>query len=303
MENLINHKVCPVCGSNAINKVLEAKDHTVSNRTFEIWSCPDCSFRFTQNVPDEEGIGSYYKSDAYVSHSNTKKGLVNRLYHIVRKRTLQQKLGFVRKYSGQMEGSLLDIGAGTGAFAATMQSAEWKVTGLEPDPDARKNAQKDFNIKLEDQRKLFELPDGSFDVITLWHVLEHVHKLHDYLDSFRRILTDDGTLMIAVPNYTSYDAAHYGRNWAAWDVPRHLWHFSPKSMDVLLKKHGFEISHYLPMKFDSFYVSMLSEPFQNGSGNLLNAFLQGWKSNQKAKEDPKKYSSVIYIIRKVAQKV
>lgn len=297
MENTIVHRVCPVCGSNAVSRALEAKDHTVSKQIFEIWSCQDCSFRFTQGVPGPESIGTYYKSDTYVSHSNTKKGLINRLYHAVRKRTLQQKLHLVRQVSGQMEGSLLDVGAGTGAFASVMQGAGWKVTGLEPDQDARKNAARDFQVQLQDLSHLFELPAGHYDAITLWHVLEHVHQLHEYLDTFKKILTEDGTLIIAVPNFTSFDAKYYGRDWAAWDVPRHLWHFSPKSMEVLMKKHGLLVTKMLPMKFDSYYVSMLSEGYHRGKRNLLRAFWEGLSSNQKAQGDPRKYSSVIYIIK------
>lgn len=298
MENTIVHRVCPVCGSNAVSRALEAKDHTVSKQTFEIWSCQDCSFRFTQAVPAEEFIGKYYKSDEYVSHSNTKRGVVNRLYHAVRKRTLQQKLQLVRQASGQMEGYLLDVGAGTGAFASVMQGAGWKVTGLEPDQDARNNAARDYQVELQSLSHLFNLSADHYDVITLWHVLEHVHKLHDYLDTFKKLLTQDGTLIIAVPNYTSYDAKYYGRDWAAWDVPRHLWHFSPKSMEVLMKKHGLTVTKMLPMKFDSFYVSMLSEKYRNGTGNLFRAFWEGLSSNKKAEGDAKKYSSVIYIIKK-----
>ncbi|SEA06288.1 Methyltransferase domain-containing protein [Arachidicoccus rhizosphaerae] len=292
------HRVCPVCGSNAVSRALEAKDHTVSKQTFEIWGCQDCSFRFTQAVPSPENIGKYYKSDTYVSHSNTKKGLVNRLYHAVRKRTLKQKLALVRQATGQMEGNLLDVGAGTGAFASVMQAAGWKVTGLEPDQDARHNALRDYQMKLEDLSHLFDLNGDTYDGITLWHVLEHVHQLHEYLDTFKRILTPDGSLIIAVPNYTSFDAQYYGRDWAAWDVPRHLWHFSPKSMEVLMKKHGLRVIQMLPMKFDSYYVSMLSEGYRHGKGNLFRAFLEGLNSNRKAAGDPKKFSSVIYIIKK-----
>lgn len=198
-----------------------------------------------------------------------------------------------------MEGKLLDIGAGTGAFAATMQNAGWQITGLEPEEEARIHAKTDFNVRLAPLDHLFDLQKGEFDVITLWHVLEHVHQLHAYLDQFQSLLTQDGVLIVAVPNYTSYDSKYYGRDWAAWDVPRHLWHFSPKSMDELMSMHGFKVEAYLPMKFDGFYVSMLSEPFKTGKSNLLNAFRQGLKSNSKAGADPKKYSSVIYIIQKM----
>jgi len=211
---------------------------------------------------------------------------------------LQQKLHLVRQATGLMEGSLLEIGAGTGAFASVMRQAGWEVTGLQPDRGARQNALRDYQMELQDLSHLSDQPREHFDAVTLWHVLEHVHQLHGYLDRFKSLLTPDGTLIIAVPNYTSHDAGVYGRDWAAWDVPRHLWHFSPKSMDVLMKDHGFRVAETLPMKFDSYYVSMLSEGYRHGKPRLLQAFWEGLNSNRKAKGAAKKYSSVIYIIKR-----
>ncbi len=286
------------CGSNAITKVFKCRDHTVSKEEFEIWECSNCTFRFTQNVPDEANISTYYQSAEYVSHSDTKQGFINRLYHIVRNHTLKSKQRLVQKVTKLKSGSVLDVGAGTGAFAHTMLQAGWKVTGLEPDATARANASLIYVLKLNELSVLHELETNSFDAITMWHVLEHVHDLHGYLQTYLRILKRDGRLIIAVPNYTSYDAAVYKNYWAAYDVPRHLYHFSPASMQVLLEQKGFLLEAVKPMWFDSFYVSMLSEKYRNGKGNLLKAIWVGMISNLKAVLHVRKCSSVIYIIRK-----
>lgn len=295
MSQLIHYTHCPACHSGEIYPALSAKDYTVSQEVFEIWQCEDCSLRFTQDVPDKSGIGPYYHSDAYVSHSDTQKGLVNRLYHQVRKHTLNTKRELIKKETGKHSGKLLDMGAGTGAFAHAMQQAGWEVTALEPEAAARETAQNKYGIRLLPPEQLNQLPAGEYDVITLWHVLEHVHDLHGYLEKFFRLLRPGGKLLIAVPNYTSYDAKKYGECWAAYDVPRHLYHFSPKSMRLLAAAKGFTEPSMHAMWFDSYYVAMLSEKYRNGSGNMPGAVWSGLLSNLGASRDVAKCSSVIYV--------
>jgi len=249
-------------------------------------------------VPGADEIAPYYQSAQYVSHSDTREGFINRLYHIIRNFTLTTKRNLLKRVTGVQHGVLLDIGAGTGAFANTMQKAGWNVQGLEPDEIARQNALKNYHLKLGESTDLENLVGETFDAITLWHVLEHVHELHKYLEKFVEILKPGGRLFIAVPNYTSYDASLYQEQWAAYDVPRHLYHFSPKSMQVLLARHHFSVETMKPMWFDSFYVSMLSEKYRSGKDNLLRAAWVGLVSNVKALSDTRKCSSVIYIIRK-----
>ena len=298
MQSIIHHTSCPLCGAASIHNVLRAKDHTVSYETFEIWECDECGARFTQDVPDAESIGRYYQSENYISHSNTQQGLVNKLYHRVRKITLEQKRKLVQKATGMQSGNILDVGAGTGFFVDTMRKAGWKVTGLEPDASARAKA-REMNILLNDSKDLFQLPADSFDAITLWHVLEHVHALHEYIDRLKQLLKKDGRLIIAVPNYTSADAKKYGEYWAAYDVPRHLYHFSPGSMQALLKKHGFKLTSTHPQWFDSFYVSLLSEQYKTGKSQLLSGAWSGFNSNRVALGAATRCSSVIYIAAKV----
>jgi 2-polyprenyl-3-methyl-5-hydroxy-6-metoxy-1,4-benzoquinol methylase len=298
MSEIITYKNCPACNSRNILKALQAKDYTVSNETFEIWHCSDCSFRFTQNVPDIKGIGKYYQSTDYISHSDTKKGFVNRAYHTVRNRTLLSKRKLIEQKSKLKTGKILDIGAGTGAFANTMKQSGWQVEGIEPDETARENAAKNHQLSLQTMDALFGFDKNSFDVITMWHVLEHVHQLHEYLETFKGILKSNGHIFIAVPNYTSFDAKHYKAHWAAYDVPRHLYHFSPASMKNILSLHQFKIVDHKPMWFDSFYVSLLSEKYLTGKNNLLKALWTGLLANIKASGDVKKCSSVIYVIKK-----
>lgn len=251
---------------------------------------------FTQDVPGQDSIGAYYVSENYISHSETRKGIVNRLYHLVRKRTLSSKLKLVQHETGLQTGSILDIGSGTGAFIHTMKKAGWNTTGIEPDEKARAKASVIYNLETLPAAELFNLPAGKFNAITMWHVLEHVHQLHEYVTQLKKLLVPGGKLFIAVPNYTSYDAGSYRENWAAYDVPRHLYHFSPQSMNVLMKMHGLHVLNIKPMWFDSFYVAMLSEQYKNKKGNLLRAGMIGFLSNVKTIFNRQQCSSVIYVI-------
>ena len=293
---MINYSFCPCCKSENIAKALSAKDHTVSNEVFEIWQCNTCTARFTQNVPDKNEIKKYYKSEDYISHSDTKKGFINSLYHTVRKRTLHGKRMTVEKFTKLSTGKVLDIGAGTGAFLNTMDKAGWEVTGIEPDDTARENAKKLYGLSLLPPQELFTLPPQFFDAITMWHVLEHVHELHEYIDQLKKLLKPTGCLFIAVPNYTCYDEKVYKEFWAAYDVPRHLYHFSPVSVTQLLLQHGLQLKAIKPMWFDSFYVSMLSEKYKSGKNNFLKAGWSGYVSNWKALFNKEKCSSIIYIV-------
>jgi 2-polyprenyl-3-methyl-5-hydroxy-6-metoxy-1,4-benzoquinol methylase len=293
---MIFYEECPCCGQKSIGLALSAEDYTVSHRRFEIWECTDCTARFTQNIPGINEIGAYYQSENYVSHSDTNEGLINNLYHRVRNRTLIQKKRMVEKITGTSAGTILDVGCGTGAFLHTMQQSGWKITGLEPDETARKKAKELYDLNLDNPDKLFSLPADSFEIITMWHVLEHVHDLHGYIKRLRELLNPEGKLFIAVPNYTSYDAKVYKEFWAAYDVPRHLYHFSPGSMHKLLSIHDLQINTIKPMWYDSFYVSMLSEKYKGGKSNILKAFLRGAVSNFKAIRSTKNCSSIIYVV-------
>lgn len=307
MSQAIHYTNCPVCGSADIKNVLSAKDYTVSGETFAIAECNFCSLRFTQDVPDAVSIAPYYKSENYISHTNKSKGLINRLYKYVRKRTMNRKRKLVEKNTGLKKGALLDVGSGVGTFVNKMKQHDWDVTGIEPDLDARAVAKQLYDLELSGTDIFYNLPSLSFDAITLWHVLEHVHDLPAYIQQLKALLKENGRLFIAVPDYTSKDAAIYQEYWAAYDVPRHLYHFSPRSMQVLMEKNGLKLLQHKPMWYDSFYISILSSKYKNarlndtvgqGKANLVAAFWNGLRSNYIAMSDVKRCSSVIYIISK-----
>lgn len=293
----IHYTHCPVCSSTAINPLLNVRDHSVSKEEFTVWQCADCSLRFTQDVPDQEMIGPYYQSQDYISHSNTDKGLLNKLYQRVRKHTLGQKGALVERFT-KRNGKLLDIGAGIGAFVSVMKERGWEARGIEPDEGARKNAADLFGLSLAEPSSLFELPPASCDAITLWHVLEHVHQLHPYVEQLKNLLAAGGKIFVAVPNYTAADAEAYRNFWAAYDVPRHLYHFAPKSIETLMAKHGLKVVAKRPMWFDSFYISLLSSKYHRGHTSWVGAAWNGLRSNFSALLNTDRCSSIIYVISK-----
>ena len=295
----VHHATCPACAGTDIRENLRIRDHSVSEEVFPVWHCMHCHLKFTQDAPDSASIGKYYQSEDYVSHTETRKGIVNRLYHAVRSHTLQQKRKLVSKDIKSTSPTILDYGCGTGAFLKVMKEAGWTTTGLEPDPLARQNAAEIHGIRAEAPDQLASLSDASFDVLTLWHVLEHVHDLQTTLDHLNRVLKPEGVMYIALPNHKSSDALHYGGSWAAWDVPRHLYHFSPDAMRSLMQRKGLMVTHALPMWFDAFYVSLLSEKYRkSGILGYPGALLQGLVSNLTALTNVERCSSVIYVIRK-----
>ena len=296
--NRIHYTHCPVCSSSQINPLLTVTDHSVSKEDFVIWQCIECSLRFTQDVPDEDSIGSYYASQDYISHSNTDKGVVSKLYQKVRKFTLEQKAKLIINYT-KKKGKMLDIGAGIGAFLSVMKGKGWEIKGIEPDFTARENARKFYGLELEEPSQLYSLIHESYDAITLWHVLEHVHQLHDYIEQLKNLLKQEGKIFIAVPNYTSTDAAAYRNFWAAYDVPRHLYHFTPKAIEKLMQLHGLKLIAKKPMWFDSFYISLLSSKYHRGKTSWIGAAFNGLRSNINALMNKDKCSSLTYIIQKV----
>jgi 2-polyprenyl-3-methyl-5-hydroxy-6-metoxy-1,4-benzoquinol methylase len=294
-----NVQLCPVCDGKSFSPFLTCTDFFVSGEEFRIKKCNSCGFKITENIEDEENIGSYYQSEKYISHSNTSKGLVNSVYHSVRKYMLGRKRRLVEKSTGLRKGEILDVGTGTGFFLNEMYENGWQVTGTEKSSDARDFAKKEFKLNNLPSEQIFALKDKSFDVITLWHVLEHIHQLNEIMATFNRLLKNDGKLIIAVPNNDSSDAKHYRDFWAAYDVPRHIWHFEPKQMKQLGEKHGFKLNSLHSMPFDSFYVSMLSEKYKKSKLALLKGILYGKISWLRSIFNSAKCSSVIYVFEKI----
>jgi 2-polyprenyl-3-methyl-5-hydroxy-6-metoxy-1,4-benzoquinol methylase len=290
---------CPICSNTQFTPFLTCTDYTVSKENFNIVNCTTCNFAFTNPRPTAQEIGKYYQSDEYISHSNTTKGIINSLYQWVRKYTLIKKLQLANRLSKHVSNikNILDIGCGTGEFLNICNANAYNCVGIEPDPSARKSAIENFKLNVYDQEKLNTLEHNNFDVISMWHVLEHVHHLKERMQTLKQLLKPKGKIIIAVPNKSSYDATTYSKYWGAYDVPRHLYHFTPKDIETLCLKNNLRVSEILPMKFDSFYVSLLSEKYKNGNTNFIKGFVNGFVSNIKAAtQNNNSYSSQIYII-------
>jgi len=279
---------------NVLNKkhFLTVKDHSVSKEIFDLYYDEELDMLITSPQPELQNLGRYYESEDYISHTDNKRSLFEKAYHFVKNIALQNKLNLINNQQPQ-KGKILDIGAGTGDFLLTAKNDGWETIGVEPS-DRAKNIAKQKGISFVEE--ISTLENHSLDVITMWHVLEHVPDLENQIQELKRLLKPTGTLIIAVPNYKSFDANHYQTFWAAYDVPIHFWHFSKRSIQLLFERVDMKLEKILPMKFDSFYVSLLSEKYKTGKMNYIKAFFIGLKSNWKAKST-KEYSSHIYVLK------
>jgi SAM-dependent methyltransferase len=284
-------KKCPSCRSENIEFEIGLKDYFLSQEDFEIWICNDCKVSFTYPFPPESEIQRYYSSENYYSHSDDKNGLIPFMYKIVKSFNINTKYKQVTE--GMTPGSLLDFGCGIGDFLVHARSKGWSVHGIETNEKARRIASDKLNCEILDGKGLSHFPDNHFDLITLFHVLEHVYSPDDLLSNLLRVLKPDGRLIFALPNKNSYDAKFYKKFWAGWDVPRHLWHFNSESINEMLKNHQMRKFRQLPMPWDAFYVSLLSEQYKKSIFPLPKALLVGLISNLKAFLSGQ-YSSLIY---------
>ena len=286
---------CPVCGNSGLREFLKSKDYFLSGKEFVIEECIQCRFRFTNPRPDVNEIVPYYESADYIAHDAGNGTMIESIYKFVRNIALRNKFKVIRENSNG--NNLLDIGCGTGEFLHYCKNKGFHATGIEPNPKARNFAIQNYSLEVNDENHLKELPLSEYNVITLWHVLEHVHDLNGRIQTIKKLLKPDGTLLIAVPNSDSQDAQIFGQFWAAYDLPRHLYHFTPKTMKVLLERNGFTIFQTVPLKFDAYYISLLSEKYQKGKQNYFNTLKNGFKSNFSAMNHNKNYSSLIYLCR------
>ncbi len=275
------------------NIYLSVKDNSVSKESFDLMREEEFGILKTIPQPNKADLDRYYESEDYISHTDSKRNWFEKIYHLVKKKAISDKIKLIST-DKKVTGKLLDIGAGTGDFLVAAKNKGWDTLGFEPNANAQKIL---LEKKISTMESLDDIPNHSIDVITMWHVLEHVYDLEIQVQSLYRILKEDGILIIAVPNYQSFDAQYYKEFWAAYDVPRHLWHFSQEAMFKLMGKYDLKIVKKHPMYFDSFYVSLLSEKYKTGKMNFIRAFFIGLKSNWKAKKDFQ-YSSIIYQIEK-----
>ncbi len=292
---MIEIKNCPVCNNSNFSKHLESKDFSVSKEAFVVVSCDTCDFHFTNPRPSDENLGKYYISDHYISHNNTRRTLFEKIYQLVRRIAINGKFRLISTFF--RSGRILDVGCGTGDFLNKCKSKNWETKGVEPSEIARNQAIKNHKLDVEESTDLSKL-EGEFDIITMWHVLEHVPSLNETLVQFNQLLSKKGKIIIAVPNLESYDAKYYKEYWAAYDLPIHLYHFSKKSICTLFEKHGFSLRKTKGMKFDSFYVSMLSEEHISGKKNFIKSVFVGGISNLYGFFGKRGFSSSIYVFER-----
>ncbi len=296
MEKIVVGK-CPVCDSINFNKVLTTSDYLVSGESFDIVECNECTLRFTSPIPAESEIGKYYKSEKYISHTKRVTSIFDLVYRIVRKYTLRSKRKTVVQFAQKQSGTLIDIGCGTGDFLMKMKNNGWEICGVEVNQEARKLAESNTGSTIMNQKEFFQ-SEQKYDVITFWHSLEHLHELKTYLQKISISLNANGVAIIAVPNYNSYDAEYYQKDWSAYDAPRHLYHFSSKSMINLMGSFNFKLIHNKQMPFDPFYLALLSEMSVRKKHNIIKALWIGWKSYLKGKKDANMGSSILYVFKK-----
>lgn len=285
---------CPVCEHADFIPYMTVRDHFLSGEEFPVVECKSCGFRFVNPRPDQSEIGRYYQSDEYISHDAGKKDLFSRIYRIARSFSLRWKYGIVNRFG--VKGTLLDIGCGTGEFLNFCRQKGFNVQGVEPSPKAGAFATKQYGIPVSESLDKLDAAPGSFRIITLWHVLEHLHRLNENFDQIGNLLEENGTLVIAVPNCDSPDALRYREHWAAYDVPRHLYHFNAETLGRLAERHGFEVRSIIAQKLDAYYVALLSEQYLHSRKKYFNAFLNGFRSNMAAGRGGRGHSSRVFIL-------
>ncbi|PKP53931.1 MAG: hypothetical protein CVT92_01845 [Bacteroidetes bacterium HGW-Bacteroidetes-1] len=285
---------CPVCGSKAFKNFDQIPDYFLTKEVFTIDQCEICGFLFTNPYPPKETIGKYYQSDLYLSHPKSAFSFLAIIYNLVKKINIHSK--YKSASSKLAPGRVLDIGCGSGDFLYYCKEKGWEIEGIEPHEEARVFVSKMVKKEIYNPDRIIEFPDNHFELITMWHVLEHVDDLDFQLQQVSRVLKKNGRLILALPNYQSYDCLYYKRYWAGWDVPRHLYHFERNTIQRLSKRFGLISEEIIPMRWDSFYVSLLSEKYANHSFSFFRAMLSGFKSNRKAKVSGE-YSSLLYVFK------
>ena len=270
----------------------------VSKESYNLLRCPECGVVYTLDPPSEEDMCRYDKLSLKLKLGDKPKGLTQKLYYRVRTYMLGKKARMVEKMAYRTSGSLLNYGAKTGFFSHKMEKRGWKVTSVERYHEERLFSLEMFHQRMIDIPEMDSLHAGTFDVITMWHVFEHTHNPNELLDRFYELLRPGGILIMACPNIRSTDAMHYGPYWAAYDVPRHLWHFDPNSINILAHRHGFTLMHHEKMPFDSFYISVLSEKHMRHKLAFIRGILYGLHSWRISLTKRGRSSSLVYVFRK-----
>lgn len=278
--------------------MLRCTDYLVSMEEFNICKCRQCDFIFTADYPDASEAGRYYESPEYISHSDSRRTLTDRAYQFARKIMLRRKRRMVIETTGLAKGNVLDIGSGTGHFLNVMKEAGWDITGIEINKSAREYAASQFSLKVLPPEELKALPSEEFDCITLWHVAEHLYDLNRYFNEIKRLLKPDGIVLVALPNSYSFDSAHFGKFWAAYDVPRHLWHFNYMTFPDFASKAEFTISSIRPLPLDVFYISILSEKHKKNPAPFITGIIKGAYFSMLSIFNRLKSSSLVFVLKR-----
>jgi len=273
---------------------MKIKDHFFSQEVFEVLPSRHEGVLETFPKLNEQELSGYYNHENYISHQTKGKSLFDKAYQVAKRYMTKRKQNLVLRF--HQEGRILDIGTGTGDFIRSFNSKDWDRYAIEPNKNLHDSLNKNGIEILDD---LEEITQHNFDVITLWHALEHIPDLEGTLKNIQAALNPGGTLIIAVPNFKSYDASFYKTYWAAWDVPRHVWHFSKSGLISLCEKFNFEFVTTSPLLLDAFYISMVSEKYRK-SNHILRAFWVGLYSNLQGMFK-NEYSSFIYMFNKENQ--
>jgi SAM-dependent methyltransferase len=294
---MFHHKSCPVCNSPGIFPLLTCTDFLVSSEDFDIYRCGECGFIFTRDYPGEDEAEHYYESPGYISHTDSSRTFFEKTYQFVRRIMLRRKRILVNISCRKKEGNLLDIGSGTGHFLSTMKKSGWSVSGIEINKNARQYSSSMFGVNVFPPEDLKSLPGEEYDCVTLWHVAEHLHDLNGIFTEISRLIKPGASVIVALPNNDSFDSQHYGKFWAAWDVPRHLWHFNPATFSMFAEKMGFVVSSVSVLPFDVFYISILSEKNKRGKSVSLLPIIMGIYFTLLTIFNKMKGSSVVYILK------
>jgi SAM-dependent methyltransferase len=295
---MIRLNKCPLCSSENTGHYLQACDNFLSGEFFDLIRCARCGFIFTQDHPGEAEAGRYYESDEYLSHNDSAKGLSAVLYRLTRNFMLRRKRSIVKNFTVLKKGTLLDIGSGTGHFLSEMKNAGWTASGIEINEKAREFSGSETGVQVIPPGMISSLSSESFDCITMWHVLEHFQEPFEYASEVFRLLKPGGSLIVALPNCSSYDALHYREYWAAYDVPRHLWHFTPATFNLFANKAGFKLKSTRSLPLDVFYISSLSEKYKGSKHHFLKGIARGLRFAIISAFQKDKSSSLIYLLKK-----
>lgn len=294
---MVHHNTCSLCLSSRIVSHLQTTDHFLSRESFELFRCPDCGFIFTQDHPDEKNIGKYYESENYISHNESAKGFSSWLYRFSRNLMVKKKKEIVSRFTRLNGGRILDIGSGNGFFLSVIKDSGWIAEGIEINDKARNYSASRFGLKIIPPDQISSVPSASYDCITMWHALEHFEDPIGLASEIKRILKPGGSFIVALPNCSSFDGMYYKNFWAAYDVPRHLWHFTPPTFKMFAEKTGFQIKKIQSLPLDVFYICILSEKYKGSGFHFLKGIIKGKWFFTRTIFNKEKSSSLIYFLR------